>query len=156
MTQSGAPQRAPIGRDSRWRIISHLALNYLSLTDEGGKNGSGAALDSLREILKLYDFTDSPTTRQRVAGLVGLRSRKVLRRTHNAAFSGFARGSEVELEFDPEQYAGSGVFLFASVLERFLGLYTTVNSFTQTVAKVRGREEVLKKWAPRAGDLQLV
>lgn len=153
------PQRAPIGRDSRWRIISHLALSYLSLTDDrgpGGHDGTGAALDSLREILKLYDFTDSPTTRQRVAGLVGLGSRKVLRRTQHAAFSGFARGTEVELEFDPEQYAGSGVFLFASVLERFLGLYTTINSFTQTVARVRGREEVLKTWPPRAGDLQLV
>lgn len=155
-----APQRAPIGRDSRWRIISHLALSYLSLTDESTNGtqqpGTGAALDALREILKLYDFTDSATTRQRIAGLIGLRSRKVLRRTHNAAFSGFARGTEVQLEFDPQQYAGSGVFLFASVLERFLGLYTTVNSFTQTVAQIRGREEIMKRWPPRAGDLQLV
>ena len=152
-----SPLRAPSGRDARWRIISHLALNYLSIGEEerGHGTGDGAALDALREILKIYDFRDSPTTRQRIAGLVGIHSRKVLRRAQ-AAGSGFARGTEVTLEFDADQYTGTGVFLFASVLERFLGLYTTVNSFTQTVAQVRGREMNLKRWPPRAGDLQLV
>ena len=50
----------------------------------------------------------------------------------------------------------AGVFLFASVLERFLGLYTSVNSFTQTVAKVRHRPGELKRWAPRAGEMALL
>jgi type VI secretion system protein ImpG len=160
LRKPSTPLRAPSGRDARWRIISHLALNYLSLGGGDGRPGrvssDGAALDALREILKIYDFRDSPTTRQRIAGLVGIGSRKVLRRTNDAAGSGFARGTEVTLEFDADQYTGTGVFLFASVLERFLGLYTTVNSFTQTVAQVRGREVILKRWPPRAGDLQLV
>ena len=41
----------------------------------------------------------------------------------------FARGRRVEIEFDEEQFTGGGVFLFASVLERFLGLYASINSF---------------------------
>ena len=61
-----------------------------------------------------------------------------------------------ELEFDPSQYTGSGVFLFASTLERFLGLYTSVNSFTQTVAKVLQHPGAYKRWAPRAGDMALL
>jgi type VI secretion system protein ImpG len=160
LRKPSAPLRAPSGRDARWRIISHLALNYLSLgggeRSSGREAEAGPALDALREILKIYDFRDSPTTRQRIAGIVGLGSRKVLRRSHDSTGSGFARGTEVTLEFDADQYTGTGVFLFASVLERFLGLYTTVNSFTQTVAQVRGREEILKRWPPRAGDLQLL
>jgi len=160
LRKPSTPLRAPSGRDSRWRIISHLALNYLSLgggsSAPGRITSDGAALDALREILKIYDFRDSPTTRQRIAGLIGIGSRKVLRRATDSAGSGFARGTEVTLEFDPDQYTGTGVFLFASVLERFLGLYTTINSFTQTVAHVRGREVTLKRWPPRAGDLQLV
>jgi type VI secretion system protein ImpG len=156
-----SPSRAPLGRENRWRLVSHLALNYLSLTgDEGGAGdggvANGSALEALREILKIYDYTDSPATRQRIAGLVGLRSRKVLRRAGHAAWAGFARGMEVELEFDADQYTGSGVLLFASVLERFLGLYTSINSFTQTVARVRQREEELKRWPPRAGEVQLL
>ena len=155
------PIPAPLGRDNRWRIVSHLALNHLSLADQepgAGDGGlaNGSALDALREILKIYDYTDSPATRQRIAGLVGLRSRKVLRRVGHAAWAGFARGIEAELELDADQYTSTGVLLFASVLERFLGLYTSINSFTQTVARVRQREEELKRWPPRAGEVQLL
>jgi type VI secretion system protein ImpG len=42
--------------------------------------------------------------------------------------------------------------LFAAVLENFFGLYTSLNSFTQLVAKSRQREEPLKRWPPRAGE----
>jgi type VI secretion system protein ImpG len=108
------------------------------------------ALAALREILKVYDFADSPTTRQRIAGLIGLHTRKVVRRAGGAG--GFARGVEVEIELDEDQYAGNGAMLFASVLERFFGLYTSINSFTQTIARTRQRAEVLKKWPPRAGE----
>ncbi len=160
LRKPSAPIWAPMRRENRWRIISHLSLNHLSLVDEGRAEddgpANGSALNALREILKIYDYADSPTTRQRIAGLVGLRAQKVLRRVGHEAWAGFARGMEVELEFDGQQYTGSGVFLFASVLERFLGLYTSINSFTQTVARVRQREEVLKRWPPRAGEKQLL
>jgi type VI secretion system protein ImpG len=59
---------------------------------------------------------------------------------------------EVTVEFDEQQFIGSGVFLFASVLERFFGLYASVNSFAQTIATSRQREGVLKRWPARAGE----
>jgi type VI secretion system protein ImpG len=59
---------------------------------------------------------------------------------------------EVTIQFDEEKYVGSGVFLFASVLEKFLGLYATLNSFTQLVATTQQREEPLRQWPPRAGE----
>ena len=150
--------RAPIGRGGRWRIISHLALNHLSLSAESAALNAekNPALDALREILKLYDFVDSPITRQRIAGLTGLRTRRIVRRIRSGDTSGFARGTEVELLLDPELYSGAGVFLFASVLEAFLGLYASLNSFTETVARTRLREGVLKRWPPRAGELSLL
>ena len=150
--------RPPIGRGGRWRIVSHLALNHLSLSSEGAQltADANAALDALREILKLYDFVDSPITRQRIAGLTGMRTRRIVRRIRSGDASGFARGTEVELLLDPELYGGAGVFLFASVLEAFLGLYASLNSFTETVARTKLREGVLKRWPPRAGELSLL
>jgi type VI secretion system protein ImpG len=145
----------PGGASARWRIISHLALNYLSLTGEG-ESDPDRPLNALREILKLYDFSDSPVTRQRISGLVDLKSRRTVRRVGSGGASGFARGVEVELTFDPNQYTGAGVFVFASVLEAFLGLYCSLNSFNQTVAKISRREGVLKKWPPRAGEKPLL
>jgi type VI secretion system protein ImpG len=48
------------------------------------------------------------------------------------------------------------VYLFASVLERFLGMYTTMNSFVQLVASTAQRKEVMKEWPPRAGQSILI
>jgi type VI secretion system protein ImpG len=69
---------------------------------------------------------------------------------------GVCRGMEVTIEFDEQKYVGTGVFLFASVLERFLGLYTTINAFTQLVATTTQGEGPLKTWPPRSGDQQLI
>ncbi len=158
--------RPETGTEGRWKIVSHLSLNFLSIVDSdaGGEArsdlsgvGSGsAALDSFRELLKLYDFTASPVTRQRIAGLVGVESRPVLRRIRSAGMPFHARGLEVTLRFDESAFAGSSAFVFASVLERFLAHYTSINSFVQTVAEVRQREGVLKRWPPRAGAKTLL
>jgi type VI secretion system protein ImpG len=140
--------RAPMRRSTQWRIISHLSLNYLSLC-EGGR-------EALQEILKLYDFSDSSATRQQIAGITRLSSRQVVGRPSSMPWNGFCRGLEVSLEFDEEKYVGSGVFLFASVLERFFGLYTSLNSFTQLIATSQQREQALKRWPPRAGEQVLL
>jgi type VI secretion system protein ImpG len=68
----------------------------------------------------------------------------------------FARGTKVEMELDDEQFVGGGIFLFASVIEQFLALYTSLNSFTQLVATHRRGKEVLHEWPPRAGQRILV
>jgi len=153
------PLPAPCDGANRWRLVSHLSLNYVSLLDSGrtgDADSEGRAVESLRELLRLYDFNDSPVTRQRIAGLVGLEARRIVRRVGRGAEAGFARGILAELEFDASQYTGAGVFLFASVLEQFLGLYTSINSFTQVVARVRQHQGILKRWPPRAGEATLL
>src|SRR5581483_9241793 len=117
-----------------------------------------------QEILRLYDFSDpeagqqqlAAITRQLIDGIVAPRTRRVVGRTGGETASGFCRGIEVTLEFDEQKYPGTGVFLFASVLERFLGLYVSVNSFSQLVGKTRQGERHFKKWPPRPGELPLV
>ena len=67
-------------------------------------------------------------------------------------WNGFCRGLEVTVEFDEDKYVGASVFLFAAVLEKFFGLYASLNSFTQLVARTRQRKEPVKRWPPRAGE----
>ncbi len=147
---------APVSETSHWKVVSHLAVNHLSITESGDAVDSqapgGRGIRALRELLALYDFADSALTRARIRGLVGVSSKRVTRRIGYGATAGFVQGLQVRLEFDADQYTGAGLYLFASVLERFLGLYTSVNSFTETVACVRGREGVLKRWPPRHGN----
>jgi type VI secretion system protein ImpG len=135
------PTRRPsLGGALHWRLISHLSLNYLSVVD-GGE-------EAIREILKLYDFDDSPATRQQINGIVSVHSEHVGKRIGRS----FCRGVQVTITFDEDKFVGAGLYLFASVLECFMGLYVTVNSFSQLVAKTIQRKERLKKWPPRSGN----
>ena len=140
--------RPPLRHAAHWRLISHLSLNHLSIVGTEEDNNP----EALREILSLYNFMDSSATRKQIAGVGHVSSRRVVRQTGSRIGSGFVRGVETTIEFDEEQYVGSGLFLFAAVLERFLGLYSSVNSFSQLVARVKQREGYLKRWQPRAGE----
>jgi len=139
--------RPPLRRGTQWRLISQLTLNHLSLVAEQ-KDGP----DALQEILFLYELTNSQAARRQITGISRLSSRRAVRQTGSRIGSGFVRGIETTIEFDEEQYVGSGLFLFASVLERFLGLYASVNSFHQLVAVTKQSEGILKRWPPRAGE----
>ena len=141
--------RPRLGRGAQWPLISYLSLNHLSLAD------SEQGLDALRAILRLCDLADGAANRQQIDGITGVASRRTAGRTGRDGRA-VCLGVEVSLEFDEAHFVGGGVFLLASVLERFLGTYTTINSFTQLVARTRRREEVLKRWPPRAGDRTLL
>jgi type VI secretion system protein ImpG len=139
-----ATLRPPLGTSAFWRLISQLSLNYLSLVSEGK--------EALQEILRLYNFTDSVYLEKQIQGIVELASQRHFARVVSENGIAFARGTRVEMLFDEEQFVGGGVYLFASVLEYFLGLYVSMNSFSQLVARTQQRKEVLKEWLPRAGQ----
>jgi type VI secretion system protein ImpG len=142
--------RPALKQGAMWRLVSHLSLNHLSL--EGGREGA----EALREILKLYDFADSEETRAMIAGVLDVRSRRVVARTGGDGGDAVCRGVEVEVHFDEKGFAGSGLYLFAGVLERFLALYATINSFTRLVAAAEGRKGELWRWPPRMGEKVLL
>ncbi|MGE5570094.1 MAG: type VI secretion system baseplate subunit TssF [Rhodospirillales bacterium] len=140
--------RAPAGKGALWRLISQLSLNYLSLVSEGKQ--------ALQEILRLYNFTDSTYLEKQIDGISELSSRKHFARVVSENGIAFVRGTEVEVLFDEDKFVGGGVYLFASVLEHFLGLYVSLNSFSRLVARTKQRKEVLKAWPPRAGEAILL
>jgi type VI secretion system protein ImpG len=151
------PLRPPMRRGTYWRLISHLCLNHLSLASPAD------GLEALKEILRVYDFSDPEldrqtalVTQQLIEGITSLSSRRVTGRIASADGVSFCRGMEVTMEFDEEKYLGTGTFLFASVLERFLGLYTSINSFTQLIARTKQGERPFKAWPPRAAEHQLI
>ena len=140
--------RPPLDGKTLWSLISHLSLNYLSIVDDGK--------EALQKILELYDFSESPDTKKQIGGITSVDARRHFTRVISEHGIGFARGTRVEIEFDEEQFSGGGAYLFASVLEKFLGLYVSMNSFSQLVARSRQRKEPLEEWPPRAGQSVLI
>lgn len=133
----------PLGKPQLWRLISQLSLNYVSLLEGGSA--------ALQELLRLHNFADTEAGERQIQGITALKGGPTFSRLVSEHGITFARGHRVELEFDEEQFTGGGVFLFASVLERFLGLYTSLNSFSILVARSQQRKAPVREWAPRAG-----
>lgn len=137
--------RSSWGQGARWRVISHLSLNHLSLVSDGGS-------DALKEMLLLYDFRNSADTRALIDGILSLSSKHGTARVSNEGHIAFCRGIDVSITFEEGNFSGNSVYLMASVLERFLGLYAGVNSFSRLTALVKNHSGVLRTWPARAGD----
>ena len=138
------------GGSGRWRLISHLSLNRLSLVN----GGEGA--EAVREMLRLYDFNDSSETRAIVDSVLSVKAVRGVARAPSRELGAFCAGNDVAIDFDDERFTSSGIFLLAMVLERFLAHQCSINSFSRLTVRVKGRSGLLRRWPPRAGDLPLL
>ena len=144
-----ATERPPLRGGLQWRLISHLALNRLSIVQGGG-------LEALREILRLYCFNQREDALKRIAGLSDLRSRATVSRVGFDYGVTFCRGLDVDVEFDEEQFAGSGAFLLAAVLDRFFGLYSAINSYSRFTARSQQRRTPIHRWPARIAEQRVL
>jgi type VI secretion system protein ImpG len=150
VTQPGTTVRPALRNQARWRLISHLSLNHLSLT--GGEDATKA----LKEILRLYDFRDSSINRAQIESIVAVTTRAISAPLTIDGRATLCRGIEIEITLDDSQMAGSSSYLFATVLEHFFALYCSLNSFTRVLVKLKNKEGYLKKCPPRAGEKVLL
>lgn len=129
LTKPTATISPPLGKGLHWRLISHMALNYVSLTDA----------ERLRELLRIYGFqTEDDVERARahermLDGIVSVRSAYQERLVRGAPL----RGVQVEVQLDEDHFAGEGdAYVFGSILDRFLGLYVTLNAYSQLTVRM--------------------
>ncbi|MGF6609952.1 type VI secretion system protein ImpG [Paraburkholderia sp. WSM4175] len=110
LTAPTLPVYPPTGERYHWRVLSHLAPNYLSLLDA----------EILRGSLALYDWTDGELNSRRINAITDVRHRKLVK-------GGLMRGVEITVTLDGTRFAGDGdLELFGSMLNRFIGLYATL------------------------------
>lgn len=120
LTAPTLPVYPPTGDRFHWRVLSHLAPNYLSLLDA----------EVLRGSLALYDWTDGELNRRRIDAITEVQHRPL----QKLVKGGLLRGVEIEVTLDSTRFAGEGdVELFGEMLNRFLSLYATVNLYTRLV-----------------------
>ena len=148
LTQPTRAIEPALGKPGLWRLVSQLSLNYGSLV-EAGTGG-------LQELLRLHNTADSAAAEAQIQGISRIDSALCHAPIHTGQGLAFARGKRIEIEFDEEKFTGSGVYVFAAVLDRFLGLYATLNSFSILAARSRQRRELIREWPPRSGQKALV
>jgi type VI secretion system protein ImpG len=146
-----APRPSHAHGDTTWRLISHLSLNYMSITDAADGGGASA----LRELLALYGDSGEAVTKRQIDGVRSVTSQLVTRRLPFPGPAAFGRGTKVTLTCDESAFEGMGVFLFGAVLERFFSKYVSINSFTETALKTTQRGEITR-WPARIGRRPLI
>lgn len=143
-----AAVQPPIGKDLLWRLLSHLSLNYLSMCNR----------DNLKALLNLYIF---PGTRnrasvvannKRVEGLLDLSAVTADRLVRGQMM----RGRQLSIKADGANFASYGdLYLFGTILDRFLASYSSINSFTQCTLEDQHTGETYR-WPMRIGDRLLL
>lgn len=146
LTQPSPTIRPTLRDGARWRLLSHLNLNHLSIM------GSNNSTEAIKEILRLYDFKESSASRALIASIDSLNARAVSAPLNVDGHATMCRGVEIDIVINDSQSSGSSSYLFASVLEHFFGLYCSINSFTRVLVKRKNKEGYLKKCPPRAGE----
>jgi type VI secretion system protein ImpG len=142
-------KRPFLSEGARWRYISHLSLNHLSLTnDEEG-------IAALCSLLKIY-AGDNGEHNNLLEGLLAVQAQPVTARNPNSYRGNiFWQGTKINLRIDETKFSGTSIYLFGCILEHFFALYTTINSFTELVLTSPQRGEIYR-WLPRTGDKALL
>jgi type VI secretion system protein ImpG len=133
---------------SLWHLVSHLSLNHLSL--------SGRGLDTLKEILRLYNLPKSATNGQQIDALASIEFLPAQVWMQGQPCASFVRGTQINLSVREENFVGTGLRLFISVLDRFFGLYVHTNSFTRLHVLCVHSQKLLIECQPRRGLRALV
>jgi type VI secretion system protein ImpG len=140
------PRPSNVQRETAWQLISHLALNYLSLVDNDPPQGAAA----LRQLLTLYADYSEPNIQKQIEGVLSIRTVPVVRRIEAQGPITFGRGLELTIRCDESAFAGSGVMLLGVVLEQFFARHVSINSFTETVIETTDRGEIMR-WPAQIG-----
>ncbi len=136
------PVRAALSDATRWQLVSHLSLDHFSGTK---------ALKTLKETLKLYDFKGTPENKTMIDNIVAIDIIDSTARVNQKGRISFCRGNKIILTFANDQYGGSGIFFFCTILDHFFAQFAALNSFTQLNVKFKDQDSFYHTWVSRAG-----
>jgi len=137
----------PIRGDFLWRIISNMSLNYLALDN----------IQTLRNILEAYDFigandlVQKKQTENMLSGLTSIKYKPI-----DMIFKGLPmRGTLNSITLNSKKFSTLGeAYLLSTVLNEFLSLYCSTNSFSKLKVLVDQKESF--EWEPYIGKQVLI
>jgi type VI secretion system protein ImpG len=131
----------------QWKLLSSFSLNCTSLD----------LIEGLRGILRLYvprsgSVAEEKANFRKVEALESIEAKPADRLLGSDMY----RGYEIRIKLRGDYFAGPGdLYLFSSVLERFLGGYVTQNCFIRLVVEEAGKGYQFG-WPARLGDRTLL
>jgi type VI secretion system protein ImpG len=138
----------PMGEAVLWRLLSHLALNFLPIADA----------DTLRALLGLYVAQGGAQSPREVANQrrIASISQVAVKPADRLLAGSIVRGQEIRVNLRQDHFASPGdLYLFGVILDRVLATFATLNSFTAFSVRDEQTGSVYT-WPPRLGKRPLI
>jgi type VI secretion system protein ImpG len=128
----------PARRDFRLTLLSHLSLSLGSLDSP----------ESLRHLLRLYDWSGREQNQRRIAGICELQ----VAACNRIRRGGLMRGVEIRVGIREDHFINRGdAYLFGELLHVFFSRFASLNIFVETVLVLQPSSQEMR-WQPLFGD----
>lgn len=134
--------------EERWRLISLISLNFLSLAAQDA--------DLMKEYLSLYDITQSLANKLLIEGIVSVATSISSRRIQRLPQPGFVRGTVIDIRINPKNFAGVSIRQFAHLLAHVFGYHASLNSYVEVLISDSATKEEIYRCQPRSGLAPLI
>ena len=126
-----------------WSLISHLSIGFNSLADT----------QTLKSVLSLYNWVriQNHSSKKKIEAIKHVYPPSIKSLIHNQSL---VRGIEFKIEIEADEFEnGEGdIYLFGSILNRFLAQYITLNSFVYlTIVEIGTNKK--HTWKPLLGEI---
>ncbi|NOQ30573.1 MAG: type VI secretion system baseplate subunit TssF [Helicobacteraceae bacterium] len=139
---------SPLSENSLWQFVSHLSINLLTLAD----------MKTFKDMLKLYIFSNNrdknkvAKNQKRIDAIEEFRVEII----DKVSRGYLLKGHKVFMEIRGDYFASTGdVYLFGTVILRFLSSYAALNTFVELEVKEIITGESLT-WHPILGNKKLI
>ncbi len=132
---------------AQWRLIAQIALSEQALTD--------ATLEAFTELLMLHNLPQSNATLRQIGGVTGFTRTSARAWMPDAHGGARVHGVGVRMTVDESAFVGSGIHVFAQVIDHFFGQYAQLNTFIQLTVVSHATGKELIRCAPRSGTANL-
>ena len=147
ITKPTSARRVPLDGDQLWQLVSHLSLNYLSITDA----------NTLKAMLSLYIAPDNKDKSERLANTKKIDSISDVSVKQSEALFGnaFVHGQQILVQLKSEYFSSAGdKYLFGCVLEQFFAGTAAINVYSELIFEDHNSGERLQ-WPARIGNRPL-
>jgi len=145
LRQPTVPIEPKLTNQQYWQVIASLVSAHQGLIDDD------AGVSGLQAVLSNLNTAQSQELTLILQSMQSLRAQYVTTRFPNAKRLTFVRGTKLTLTFDSKHQHTSDLYLFGSVLSRFLNQYCALDSFIELAFELKHEGEIAK-WKPQFGQ----
>ncbi|MFQ3234879.1 MAG: type VI secretion system protein ImpG [Paraglaciecola sp.] len=126
-----------------WKLLSHMSLYYVSLTDPA------LAQDTLCTMLRLYAKSNDALSQRQIESIEQFSAKPDVYPNKTHGWRGYYQGTRFSLTLYERKFDSSSAILFGQVIYHFLALFCHINAYVRLDLFLGNRR--IHTWKPMSG-----